>query len=108
MEIKDFLKSLPQNTKISFQSFLDNSYYVGGIPQINRVIVINVNNNIYEFKQSRDGQKWDFLPKDINIWKFRNYIIKKADDFGLCKIECDYYRGLRFYEFYNLPLKIFL
>lgn len=106
--IKNFLETLPKDTTISFKSFLDNSYYVGGYPQINREILIKNSNNTYFFNQRENGQKWDFLPQDINIWNFRNYILNKAIKLDLCNITIDHYHELRFYKFCNLPLKIFL
>ena len=107
MTNKEFLESLPSDTRISFKTYLDFSYRVGGDPQINRVLTIENGKGTFRYDYHKENNTLE-LPSDISFYSLCNYLIKKSDEKDLCKKTYDYGRGLRFFEFWSLPLKIFV
>ena len=106
-KIKEYLKSLPSNTRISFRTYLDFNYKIGGCPQINRVLKIENSNGNFTYDYHEENNTLQ-LPNYISFYNLCNYLVRKSDEKDLCKKTYDYGRGLRFFEFWSLPIKYFI
>ena len=104
--IKEYLKSLPSNTRISLKTYLDFNYRVGGDPQINRVVEIENSKGRFSYDGHREKNSL-VLPSGVSFYNLCNYLIRKSDAKDLCRITYDYGRGLRFFEFWSLPIGLF-
>lgn len=100
-KIKDFLKTLPSDTKISLETYLDYSYKVGGYPQINLVITIQNSKGSYNYNQhNRDSIEWEVVP--VGMYWFEKYIIEKCKELDLCDIKTNYNLGIREHKISNV------
>ncbi len=105
--IKEWFATMPKNTKISYESYLDHSYYVGGHPQINHIFTIENDTKKICYNQHSKFQNLEWLPKNINIEWLKKYILNRPS-YEYLKVKNDYDRELKFYQFDNVPISEFL
>ncbi len=105
--IKEWFKTMPNDTKISFKSYLDNSYIVGGYPQVNHTFSIINKEKQINYNRHSKFPNMEWLPKNINIEWLIKYIINTPSN-TYVKETTDYNRGLKFYQFNNISICEFL
>lgn len=105
--IREWFKTMPNDTKISFYSYLDHSYIVGGYPQINHTFSITNKEKQINYNAHSKFQNMEWLPDNINIYQLRQYLVNTPSD-KYVKETTDYNRGLRFYQFNDVPICEFL
>lgn len=105
--IKEWFKTMSKDTKISFNSYLDFSYVVGGVPQINHIFFIKSKDKQINYNRHSKFLNMEWLPKNINIEWLIKYIVNKPNN-KYIKITKDYNKGLNFYKFDNVPLSEFI
>lgn len=102
-KIKEFLKTLPKDTKISLETYLDYNYKSSGTPQINLVVTIQNSTGSWTYNEhNRDSINWEFLPNNISMWFFKNFIINRCKSVDKCNVKVDYSRGINTYKINNV------